>query len=190
MKAPSTKVRAIQNLVVGMAYLIAGVVADSFDALRADVIRLAGFDFLRVLGDMMRPASFVQNNPGSVTRSLHKCGVAFDYNQGEKNLVLVAEPKQGRMYWRTYLRIVKPELRVTSQFVALRTVQSTGGPVTAWLLDFTALMERHGWRRIAAQNNWQKHWQKREFWHCQHTWADQFGTDPYDRLMAYLYPKH
>ncbi len=100
-----------------MPFLISDTVADAFDALRRDVVALAGFDFLAVLGDMMRPASFVKNNPGSVTRSLHKCGVAFDYNQGEKNLVLVAEPQNGRMYWRTYLKCVKHD---GSQGEALR----------------------------------------------------------------------
>jgi hypothetical protein len=69
-------------------------------------------------------------------------------------------------------------------------VHSTYGPVTAWLLDFTALAESHGWRRIPAQTGWAQAWQKREFWHYQHVWADKFGSDPYDRLMAYLYPNH
>jgi hypothetical protein len=185
---PNPKLAFIENIKVGGPFLLAEAVAPDFRLLRVEQTRLTGYDFLSVLGDMWRPKTFTKNNPGSVTRSLHKCAVAWDYNQGEKNLVLVREPAAARMYWRTYLRILKPELQKPSDFVAMRTVNSeNAGKRTEWLLDFTALALSHNFRRIGAQTNWQRFWQKREFWHYQHTFADKFGQDPYDALMKHLY---
>lgn len=186
---PSPRLRVVQNIRTGnYPYLLAGAVADSFDSLRAKTLELSGFDFLAILGDMFRSKTFVKNSPGSITRSLHKCGVAFDYNQGERALVLVQEPKAGRMYWRTYLRITDKALQKPSEFVARRTFKSTqnAGPVTDWLLDFTALAKSQGWERIPAHTDWRLpgRWTSREFWHYQYKMMADLG---YDALMNLLY---
>lgn len=184
---PSPKLRALASVTVGQPFLISEA-ADSYDAMRAKTIELTGTDFLSVLGDCFRVKTFVKNNPGSVTRSLHKCGVAFDYNQGEKSLVLVREALNNRTYWRTYLKITDAAKQVESEFVALRNLPVTegGGRFQGWALDFTALAESLGWQRIPAQNNWQAkgNWNKREFWHYQYTTLAAKG---YDSLMGFLY---
>lgn len=187
MPLPSLKVRELVAVTVGQPYLIVEA-ADSFDALRASTLSLTGVDFLAVLGDCFRARSFKKNNPGSVTRSLHKCGVAIDYNQGEKALKLVRETINNRTYWHTYLRITDPAKQVESEFVAVRNLPVTegGGAFKGWALDFTALAASMGWQRIPAQTGWQKkgNWNKREFWHYQYT---ALAAKGYDSLITFLY---
>ncbi|HEX5702959.1 MAG TPA: hypothetical protein VFX97_07150 [Pyrinomonadaceae bacterium] len=186
MPLPSAKLRALASVNVGQPYLILEA-ADSFDALRAATLNLTGIDFLAVLGDCFRAKTFTKNNPGSVTRSLHKCGVAIDYNQGEKALVLVRESIDGRTYWHTYLKITDPAKQVDSEFVALRHLPVTqGGAFNGWALDFTELAASMGWQRIPAQKGWEKkgNWNKREFWHYQYSALAGKG---YDFLMGFLY---
>lgn len=187
MPLASPKLRALASVNVGQPYLIIEA-ADSFDALRAKTLELTGIDFLAVLGDCFRARSFKKNNPGSVTRSLHKCGVAIDYNQGEKALKLVRETINNRTYWHTYLRVADAAKQIESEFVTLRNLPVTegGGPFKGWSLDFTALAGSMGWERIPAQAGWQKkgNWNKREFWHYQYKALAGKG---YDSLMAFLY---
>src|SRR4051812_23596829 len=56
--APSPNTVFIPNVKVGLPFLRKGVPAEMFTALRQKVIREAGFDFLSVFGDMMRPRNF------------------------------------------------------------------------------------------------------------------------------------
>jgi hypothetical protein len=185
---PSRKLRVIQNVVTGNYPYLRLEAADSYDALRADTLRLSGVDFLKILGDCFRSKSFVKNSPGSVTTSLHKCGVAYDYNQGEPNLVLVRETApQDRVWWRTYIRIKDVSLQKPSEFVSKINVRTeNAGQYTGWALDFTALAERHGWERIRAHIGWEKkgNWTKREFWHFQYK---KLADKGYTALMADLY---
>jgi hypothetical protein len=102
-KTPSPNVVLIKNINVGMPFLRRGNPAEMFMAMRKKVIREAGFDFLSKFGDMMRPRGLKSNKPGVANRSRHKCGDAFDYNQEDERRKLVQEPRNGRMYWRTYL---------------------------------------------------------------------------------------
>jgi hypothetical protein len=188
MPLASPKLRELKNIKSGNSACLIGEAADSFDQLRAETLQLTGIDFLAVLGDCFRPKSFTKNSPGSVTRSLHKCGVAIDYNQGEKNLVLVRETNNGRTYWRTYLRITDPAKQVESLFVQERNLPVTenAGAFKGWALDFTALAQSMGWERIPAHKDWQQkgHWTSREFWHYQYT---KLASQGYDSLMKLLY---
>ncbi len=185
MPLPSSKLRELNAVKVGKPYLIVEA-ADSYDALRAKVLLLTGIDFLAVLGDCFRDRGFKKNSPGSVTRSLHKCGVAFDYNQGEAALRLVRETINGRIYWLTYLRITDPAKQVESEFVALRNLPVTenAGAFKGWALDFTGLALSMGWQRIPAHADWKKNWTSREFWHYQYT---TLAAQGYDSLMTLLY---
>src|SRR5205085_2137399 len=147
--------RVIQNIKTGdQPFLLAGEVADSFDNLRAQTLALTGHDFMSVFGDMFRDRNFVQNSPGSITNSLHKCGVAFDYNQGEPALRLVREnPMHNgelRTFWRTYLAISDHTKQAPSQFVAQHNGLHTenAGVWSGWALDYTALALSLGWERI------------------------------------------
>jgi peptidoglycan hydrolase-like protein with peptidoglycan-binding domain len=153
-----------------------------FTALRKKVIREAGFDFLTVFGDMMRPRSHVATESGVATRSRHKCGDAFDYNQGHASLVLVKEPREGRMYWRTFLLCNKQDgsqgesLRIQNQ----QLLAQGGAP--KFYFDFTMAAEALGWHRIPAHPNWQRVWKGREFWHYQNIEGYTF-----DEAMVLLY---
>ena len=179
---PSPNTVLIENVSgTAMPYLRKGVPAEMFAALRSKVIREAGFDFLSVFGDMMRPRNLTTNKPGVAQRSRHKCGDAFDYNQGEARLSLVKDPRDGRMYWRTYLRCAKQD---GSQGEALRiqNQQIVAGPANGFYYDFTSAAEALGWHRIPAHPGWQSSWNKREFWHYQN--VEGYS---YDEVMQLLY---
>jgi hypothetical protein len=139
-----------------------GKPADTFKALREKIIKVAGFDFLSIFGDMMRPRNLHTNQQGVSNSSRHKCGDAFDYNQGDPRLVVIREPRDGVTYFRTYLRCQKQD-GTQGELMA-----PNGGP-PKFYVDFTSIAEAFGWHRIRAQNGWQNVWKKREFWHYQLT---------------------
>lgn len=140
--------------------------ASAFGRLRADVLAGSGFDFLGTLGDVFRPENFKSSKDGVADRSWHKTGRAFDYDQTSKALVLVAETKGGKQYWRTWLRCAKQDGSQGEK----RTLRDTrGGSSSGWHFDFTAAAESIGWQRIPAWSGWQKSYNRREFWHYQFT---------------------
>jgi hypothetical protein len=152
-----------------MPFLRKGAPATMFTVLRNKVIREVGFDFLSVFGDMMRPRGLHSTKPGVAERSRHKCGDAFDYNQGEHRLALVREPRKDRMYWRTYLLCPKQD---GSQGVPLvisheSIVPSAPGVTAKSYYDFTSTAEALGWHRIPAHDGFEKISTKKEFWHYQ-----------------------
>jgi hypothetical protein len=166
-------------------YLRRDIVAPAFLALREEVFLGTGSDFLDTCGDMFRYKGFVQNHPGSVTRSPHKLGVAFDYNQGAKNLILVRESDAGKVWWRTYLICDKQDGKQGTLFKSL-TTENAGTIKNKYLFDFTACALKYGFGRIHAKSNWQKIWSRREFWHYEHKDVYKAG---YNALMNDLYGK-
>lgn len=183
-RPPSPNTIFIENITVGMPFLRKGVPTEMFTALRNKVKREAGFDFLSVFGDMMRARAFMTTKPGAANRSRHKCGDAFDYNQGEKRLALVREPRNGRMYWRTYLLCANQD---GSQGEALRIqneqiLPPVAGVAPRFFYDFTSAAEALGWHRIRAQVGFEKVSTKKEFWHYQNTEGYSF-----DEAIELLY---
>jgi hypothetical protein len=172
---PSPKTTLIANIDVGLPYLRAGRPAEMFNALREKVIRTAGFDFLSVFGDMMRPRNLQTNQPGVSNSSRHKCGDAFDYNQADPRLVVTSDPRDGVTYFRTFLRCEK-------QDGTQGELMSPNGGSPKFYCDFTSFAEAFGWHRIRAQQGWQNTWKKREFWHYQMTEGYTF-----DEGMELLY---
>jgi hypothetical protein len=183
-KAPSPNTVFIKDVTVGMPFLRKGVPADMFSALRKKVIREAGFDFLSVFGDMMRARNFKTKKLGVADKSRHKCGDAFDYNQGEKALALVKEPRNGRMYWRTYLKCPKQDgsqgepLTISKEAI----LATAPGSKPQFFYDFTSTAEALGWQRIRAQKGFEKVSTKKEFWHYQNTEGYTF-----DQAIELLY---
>lgn len=172
-KAPSPNVILVEKAEVGMPFLRKGVPFETFTALRGKVIREAGFDFLSKFGDMMRPRGAVATGPGVANNSRHKCGDAFDYNQGETRLRRVREPRNGRMYWRTYLKCVKQDGSQGEPLVISneRIMPPQAGVKAEFVYDFTSVAEALGWHRIRAQVGFEKPGmaKKKEFWHYQNT---------------------
>jgi len=177
---PSPFAVLIPNVTVGMPFLRKGKPADMFGVLRNKIIKEAGFDFLSVFGDMMRPKNFHSNQPGVSNRSRHMCGDAFDYNQGDSHLVVIQEPRGANMYFRTYLRCARQD---GSQGEKLSLPTPTSSP--KFYVDFTMIAEALGWHRIRAQEGWPHTWKKREFWHYQLTEGYSF-----DDAMTLLYGNH
>lgn len=137
-------------------------VAPLFDELRRRVRFSSGVDFLAVCGDVLRPAGFVSSKDGVANRSWHKTGRAFDYDQSNKALIIVSEPKSGRQYFRTFLLCARQD-GSQGQKRVLR--HYNGGQTNAFVFDFTAAAEEMGFTRIPAWKGWQKSWNRREFWH-------------------------
>jgi hypothetical protein len=170
-KNPSPNTMLIENITVGMPFLRKGAPATMFGVLRKKVIKEAGLDFLSIFGDMMRGRNFKTDKPGAADKSRHKCGDAFDYNQGAKQLALVKEPRNDRMYWRTYLLCAKQDgsqgetLAISKE----RIVAPSATAKARFYYDFTSAAEALGWHRIRAQKGWEKVSTKKEFWHYQLT---------------------
>jgi hypothetical protein len=172
---PSPNTTLISNITVGLPYLRTGKPADTFNALREKIISAAGFDFLSIFGDMMRHKNFHTNQAGVSNKSRHKCGDAFDYNQGDSHLVVVRDPRDGVTYFRTFLRCARQD-GTQGEFM------SPDGGSQKFYCDFTSIAEAFGWHRIRAQQGWQTVWKKREFWHYQSTEGYTF-----DQGMQLLY---
>ena len=170
-KGPSPNTVLIENVKVGLPFLRKGAPATMFAVLRKKVIREAGFDFLSVFGDIMRPRSLHTTKPGVADKSRHKCGDAFDYNQGDKRLALVKEPRGDRMYWRTYLLCPTQDGSQGEPHVISQESIQTPAPGTKpkFFYDFTSAAEALGWQRIRAQKGFEKVGTKKEFWHYQLT---------------------
>jgi hypothetical protein len=158
-----------------MPFLRRGKPAEMFTILRNKIISDAGFDFLNAFGDVMRPQGFTPNTPGVSNTSRHKCGDAFDFNQAEARLVVVQEPRNGHMYFRSYLRCVKQD-GTQGELLSLQN------SAARYYCDFTNIAESLGWHRIRAQSGWPQTWKKREFWHYQMTEGYS-----YEEAMKLLY---
>jgi len=138
--------------------------AAAFDRLRAAVRQGSGTDFLARCGDVHRPANFHSTKDGVADRSWHKTGRAFDYDQTSTRLVIVLEPKSGKQFFRTYLYCKKQD----GSMGVKKTVRDyRGGSASGYLFDFTAAAEAVGFKRIPAWTGWQRHYNRREFWHYQ-----------------------
>lgn len=172
---PSPNTTLITDITVGLPYLRTGKPADTFNALRDKIKRAAGFDFLSIFGDMMRHKDFQTSQAGVSNKSRHKCGDAFDYNQGDPRLVVIKDPRNGVTYFRTFLRCEK-------QDGTQGELMAPNGGSPKFYVDFTSIAEAYGWHRIRAQAGWPTVWKKREFWHYQSTEGYTF-----DQGMQLLY---
>lgn len=138
--------------------------AESFNALRAAVVKGAGFDFLARCGDMFRMSNAKALNLGTAFNSRHKLGQAFDYNQEDSRVLLVREYGLKGLKWRTYLLCEKQDGSLCTK----RKIHTdNAGFISAYVFDFTAAAEQFGWERIHAQPGWSTEPTKKEFWHYQ-----------------------
>lgn len=179
---PSSKLEFIEDVQVGMPFLRKGEVADGFRRLRSHVTENAGFDFLAVLGDMLRGRNFVSKKAGVARRSMHMTGAAFDVNQSEKRMVVVHEPVADKSYFRLWLLCSKQDGTMGKNLV-LQDVR--GAKVKGWFYDFTFNAERNGFKRIPAWAGWSvrgANYIRMEFWHYQNTQGLSW-----DEAMGYLY---
>ncbi|MCA1575779.1 MAG: peptidoglycan-binding protein [Acidobacteria bacterium] len=124
---------------------------------------------------MMRHKNFQTSEAGVANKSRHKCGDAFDYNQGDPRLVVIKDLRDGVTYFRTYLRCEK-------QDGTQGELMAPNGGSPKFYCDFTSIAEAFGWHRIRAQRGWPNVWKKREFWHYQLTEGYTF-----DQGMQLLY---
>jgi len=111
---------------------------------------------------MLRAPDFQSTKTGVASKSWHKTGRAFDYDQSSPLLVVVREDKGSQTFFRTYLR-------ATDGLGILTTKKDIrGNTVKGNLFDFTAAAERFGFSRIPAWRGWAvkgKGYNLMEFWH-------------------------
>ncbi len=137
---------------------------ENFNALRAAVIKGAGFDFLARCGDMFRMSHAKALNLGTAFHSRHKLGQAFDYNQEDPRVLLVRESDLKGLKWRTYLLCEPQDGHMCTK---KKLYTDNVGFISAYVFDFTAAAEQFGWERIHAQPGWSTEPTKKEFWHYQ-----------------------
>ena len=139
-----------------------------FQKLRKRIVDEAGFDFLARCGDILRDPTFRSSKDGVANRSWHKTGRAFDYDQTSNAIVIVSEP-HGKQYFRTYIKCSRQD---GSRGTKRRVRDIRGYWADAWMIDFTAIAEELGFKRIPAWRGWQQHYNRREFWHYQYNPAN------------------
>jgi hypothetical protein len=171
------------NVKAPQPFLRIGKPANSFRQLRKATTEACGHDFLAVVGDMFRAKTFASSKPGVATRSRHKCGDAFDYNQDDSRVIVVLEQIAQQHFFRTYIRCVRQD---GSQGIKL-TLKNFRGVVSkdVWVIDFTALAQKYGFERIPAWKGYTINgagYSKMEFWHYQCT----EGLS-YDEAINFLY---
>lgn len=138
--------------------------AERFNALRAAVVKGAGFDFLARCGDMFRMGTAKALKLGAAFNSRHKKGEAFDYNQEDPRVLLVREDGLKGLKWRTFLLCERQDGTLCTK---RELYTDNAGFVEAYVFDFTAAAEEFGWERIHAQRGWTTTPTKKEFWHYQ-----------------------
>lgn len=167
---------------------IHAALAEDYQALRAEVRDATGRDFLGTLADAWRPLGF--KSSGSAFFSWHKTGRAFDTQMelwgpgGRRDMVLLRDEAGGRTMWRMYLRagrqdgsVGRPLEEAGWAFAAsggMPELLDEGGrrgqevPGGYWV-DFTAMAEAYGWRRIPSirrgRLDWRQSWTGIEYWH-------------------------
>jgi TolB protein len=176
----------LNNVVAPQAYL-SDRVNDSFEAMRAGVIKEAGYDFFGTLAD----AFWAQDrppDPGEPRENWHYTGRAISF---DRNLIyagppspveIVREDVEVNTYWRVYLRVVneaqngalgEPLRRLPWDFTARSSGNvedyERGGrlkdaPPPGYYIDLTQLAEDYGWERLPAQRTWQRNFGAIQYW--------------------------
>lgn len=140
------------------------LVAPNFEALRVATKEKSGLDFLAKCGDVFRAATLKSSKDGVAYRSNHKTGRAFDYDQTSPAIVIVLEPRNGKTFFRTYLKCAKQDGSLGTKVVVK---DRRGFTFSGYAIDFTELAKQHGFERIPAWNGWQRSYNRQEFWHYQ-----------------------
>ena len=190
---PPYHIVALTDILEGGPYQLEERAAASFDALRAEVLSRAGWDYLGKLSDSFRPI-YMHGRTRYGYFSWHKTGRAVDLrfellnSEGEQQLELVREDIGEEIYWRMYIRCAKQDgslgepLKVAPWLYWWQIdpqlepeAYEQGGrskPIPAgYYEDFTRLARRFGWERIAAYTtedyHWKEHTLRTEYWHYQ-----------------------
>jgi len=165
---------------------LSDTVNDSYNALREEIQKKTGWDYLSILGDSWRTMNHTPR-PGQGRISWHVCGRAVDINQGylsSGNIELVREDIGGVTYWRVFIRANKQDhslgepLRVAPWDLSARSggglATVYGGELKAvipsgYYIDFTTTAADFGWERRNALSNWRASYYDVEWWHFQKT---------------------
>lgn len=133
------------QVIASQPFLRMGKPSNSFRQLRKAVIEASGVDFLSKVSDMFRDRNFTDPNPGVSTRSRHKCGDTFSYDQTNSGVVLVVEYIALQKFFRTY---VVCKAQDGSQGIKPVLTDVHGNTVEKWVVDFTALAQKYGFERL------------------------------------------
>ncbi|MBL8161362.1 MAG: PD40 domain-containing protein [Anaerolineae bacterium] len=161
-------------------------VNDSFNALRQQVLKDVGWDFLGELDDAFwqldRPPQ-----PGEERRNWHMTGRAFGVNRnliaGFPPLIEMAREDIGvNTYWRVYVRVTEeaqsgqlgePLRRMPWDMLSrddgdVQAYDQGGrlkdGVPSGYYIDFTQLAEDYGWQRASAGSDWRANFNSINYW--------------------------
>lgn len=191
-------VTPLRNVVAPYPQLHA-LVADSFEQLRQRIISEAGWDALASLENAYVPLT-VALDPGLGDDWLYT-GRAFAINSLMLNAGWMSVEREdigSQTYWRLYLRtqnqdgsqgspIQNPPWDLNERYqLDPKTYESGGGfaavPPGYWI-DFTALAQAYGWKRLPALQNWRSYFLGTRF---SEFYKDD-GLDWYDAMLQ-VYP--
>ncbi|MGB8647158.1 MAG: hypothetical protein WCF84_18115 [Anaerolineae bacterium] len=172
---------------------ISSRVAVSLLALRAQIDKETGHDFLGVLSDMTRDIKS-KCDVHCDNLSWHKSGravdVRLDYadSSGRSLMEVVREDKLGETYWRLYVRTTAQDGTMgeplkdapwdfSYQSRAVIGPQQGGVqqklPPRGYYVDFTGMARVYGWERISSHDDpdfdWHTNLLGTEYWHYQKT---------------------
>ncbi len=159
-------------------------VDDSFYALRASILRDAGWDFLASLDGVWWPIDR-RADPGQEFRNWHKAGRAIDivqsYNTGTTpQIELVRVDTRDGVQWDIYVRASAQDGTFGEPLTALPWDFSTraSGSVDAYeqgggqydeipsgyYVNFTEIAKVYGWHPVTSHQSWRSNWAGVLYW--------------------------
>jgi TolB protein len=143
---------------------------DSYEALRATVGRIAGWDFLAQLDNAYIPLTEPPEPGGSENWLFTGRGIAINSAPIQAGWMVVSrEDFNGLPYWRVFIKALKQDgsqgapltqmiWDFTPRFQGDPIAYEEGGkqidPPGGWWIDFTGIAQRYGWERLPAMSNW------------------------------------
>jgi TolB protein len=188
----------LPDVTVPFAYLH-DAVDESFNALRQEVAKETGWDFLANLENAYVPF----NEPPSpdMSPNWQFTGRAIALNTMPLNagwMMIVREDLSGQTYWRIYLKaryqdgsqgkpLIDQPWDMNARYLGIPQDYEAGGryhsmPVGYWI-DFTDIAARYGWQRLPSQTDWRTYFTGARF----NLYVITDGLD-WNAAMAEIYP--
>lgn len=143
---------------------------DSYEALRASIGKIAGWDFLAQLDNAYIPLTEPPEPGGSENWLFTGRGIAVNAAPIQAGWMVVSrEDFNGLPYWRVFIKALKQDgsqgapltqmiWDFTPRFQGDPIAYEEGGkevdPPGGWWIDFTEIARRYGWERLPAMSDW------------------------------------
>ncbi len=185
---PFYRIAPLNGLLTQNLYL-SDRVDDSFVALRQEVVKQAGFDFLGSIKEAMWTTDRLPS-PGQTRESWHYAARAFDFDKflvfgnppQPPPIEVVREDNAVNTYWRVYLRVPEelqggqlgePLKRLPWDFASRTSgdpdaFENGGRPKAmipaGYYVDFTQIAADYGWLPIPSSRDWRGNYDSILYW--------------------------